>query len=175
LETRIAILKKKALVNEVNASDEVFHYIASQRFTNIRELEGALIRVAAFAALTESEVTLELVERVLARTTNGGQDAGSSIDLDAIVRGVCKHFPYGLDDLRSKGRGKEVACARHVAIFLMKKLTSKSLRDIGKFLGGRDHSTVAHALDKVTMQLDEELDFRRQVESIEKEIVRERR
>jgi len=97
---------------------------------------------------------------------NGGPD------LEAVARGVCKHFPYDVDDLRSKGRSKDIACARHVAIYLMKKLTHKSLRDIGKFLGGRDHSTVAHALEKATEQIERDAELRERVTLIERAVSR---
>ena len=173
LETRMAILEKKACANNVTLSEDVLYFIASQDMVNIRELEGALIRVAAFAALTEQEITLELAQKILTRSSSrhtGNGNGGPA--LEAVARRVCKHFPYDLDDLRAKGRSRDITCARHVAIYLMKKMTHKSLRDIGKFLGGRDHSTVAHALERATRQIKQDADLRKRVYEIERDIAR---
>ena len=149
LETKIAILKKKADVNNQALTDEVAHYIASVSLANVRELEGAFIRVMAFATITGQPVTLELTQKVLQRQHQAATAVARTVEFDRIIRCVKKHYHYNLTDLQSKQRSKELSFVRHVTMFLMKKMTDKSLRDIGLFLGGRDHSTVMHALEKV--------------------------
>jgi chromosomal replication initiator protein len=169
LETKIAILKKKAETNGEPLSDEVAHFIATRVVSNVRELEGSLIRVMAFAALTKQPITMELVQKVLIRSPEPAQ---THVGLERIVKCVNKYYPYDLNDLRSKNRSREVTFARQITMFLIKKVTDKSLRDIGIFLGGRDHSTVMHALDKVQMQAQENPEFSHQLKKIEEEILR---
>jgi chromosomal replication initiator protein len=170
LETKIAILKKKSSMHEEPLSDEVAHFIASQGFSNIRELEGALIRVTAFAALTKQPITLLLAQKVLLRVYRNTETASGSISFKKIVRGVEKFSSYTMQDLCSKSRNKEVAEARHLAMFLMKKLTGKSLRDIGTFLGGRDHSTVMHGLQKIEENIKQDSGLLVKVRKLEREI-----
>ena len=169
LETKIAILKKKAETNGEPLTDEVAHFIATRVISNVRELEGSLIRVMAFAALTKQPITMELVQKVLIRSPEPTQ---IHVGLERIVKCVNKYYPYDLNDLRSKNRSREVTFARQITMFLIKKVTDKSLRDIGIFLGGRDHSTVMHALDKVQMQAQENPEFNHQLKKIEEEILR---
>lgn len=167
LETKVAILKRKAELHGEFLDDDVAHFIASRVESNIRELEGALIRVLAFASLTQQSVTLELANRVLLRVQ--GQDT-SGADFNRVVRCVAKHYSYSLRDLRSKKRSKDLSFARQLAMFLMKRTTDKSLRDIGDFLGGRDHSTVMHALGKLERYLEENPNFSEKVKRMEREI-----
>lgn len=169
LETKIAILKKKAETNGEPLTDEVAHFIATRVVSNVRELEGSLIRVMAFAALTKQPITMELVQKVLIRSPEPTQ---THVGLERIVKCVNKYYPYDLNDLRSKNRSKEVTFARQITMFLIKKVTDKSLRDIGIFLGGRDHSTVMHALDKVQLQAQENPELSHQLKKIEEEILR---
>lgn len=169
LETKIAILKKKAELNGEQLADDVAHFIATRVVSNVRELEGSLIRVMAFAALTKQPITMELVQKVLIRAQEPTQ---VQVGLERIVKCVNKYYPYDLNELRSKNRNKELTVARQITMFLMKKVTDKSLRDIGIFLGGRDHSTVMHALDKVQMQAQENPEFGQQLRKIEEEILR---
>ncbi|GMU19548.1 MAG: hypothetical protein AMXMBFR12_07400 [Candidatus Babeliales bacterium] len=169
LETKIAILKKKAELNGEMLTDDVAHFIATRVVSNVRELEGSLIRVMAFAALTKQPITMELVQKVLIRTSESVQ---TQVGLERIVKCVNKYYPYDLNELRSKNRSKEVATARQITMFLMKKVTDKSLRDIGIFLGGRDHSTVMHALDRVQSQAQENVEFSNQLKKIEEDILK---
>lgn len=164
LETKIAILKKKAELSNSILSDEVAHFIASRVTSNIRELEGALIRVMAFASLTNKAVTLELAQRVLA---HAHAQVDQLVDFDRIITGMSKYYSFTLKDFRSKSRNKELAFARQVAMFLMKKLTDKSLRDIGNFLGGRNHATVMHALHKIEKHIQDNPDFAYKLKDIE--------
>ncbi len=167
LETKIAILKKKVEISGEVVSDEVAHFIASRVISNIRELEGALIRVTAFATLTGQPITMELAKKVLLRSEQGKKQL---IDCDRVIKCIVKHYPYSFDALCSKNRNKDLVFVRQVTMFLMKKLTSKSLRDIGRFLGGRNHTTVKHAVKKMERHAQEYPGFLHQLQQIEKEI-----
>jgi len=147
LETKVVILKKKAEMNKLDLDDKIAYFIASTVDSNIRELEGALIRVTAFASLTNQPLSLELAKRVLHKTEKIKKD--TVVDFQNIVKCVYRYYNFDIKDLRSKKRNKNLSLARQVTMFLMKKITNRSLRDIGVFLGGRDHSTVVHALDKI--------------------------
>jgi chromosomal replication initiator protein len=168
LETKIAILKKKAEMHNEMLDDEVANFIAQRTATNIRELEGSLIRVMAFASLTKHPVSLELARKVLIRIDEP-QGTGA-VDLDRVVRCVGKHYSYTSGDLKSKSRNKDLSFARQVAMFLMKKMTDRSLRDIGFYLGGKDHSTVMHALKKIQLHVTDNEVFAAQLKQIESEI-----
>lgn len=166
-EMKIAILKRKAEVNMVALEDDVAHFIATQAIANVRELEGYLIRVMAFASLTGQPITLDLAKKVLYRA---GGEKKTTITFERVVQVVSQHFSCDLKALQSKERNKDVSLARHVTMFLMKKITDKSLRDIGSLLGGRDHSTVMHGLDKVEQSAQTDKEFKRKLEEIEKSI-----
>lgn len=168
LETKIAILKKKAEMSEANVSDEVATFIASRVVSNIRELEGALVRVVAFASLTKQQVNLDLARKVLIRSYEPGPKV---IDFQGIIKLVGKEYGYTLEQLQSKNRNKELAFARQTAMFLMKKLTDRSLRDIGVYLGGRDHSTVMHAIEKIEELLRIDHVFQVKIKNLEDGIV----
>ena len=167
LETKIAILKKKASVNKDFLPDKVALYIAQQGFSNIRELEGALIRVIAFASLTRQPVSLELAQKVLARN-DAAMTNKEQIDFDRIIKVFLKFYPYSLPDLSAKNRNKEVTEARQVMMYLVKQFTNKSLRDIGNLFGGRDHSTVMHALQKVDILLKENKPLEEKIRKMER-------
>ncbi len=147
LETKIAIVKKKAELHQEPISDEIAEHIARSVTSSVRELEGALIRVLACASLTRQSITLELVDKMLFKSNP--YPACKQIDLPKIVRCVISHFNVTLAELRSEKRNKEISQARHVAFYLMKKYTDKSLKDIGAFLARKDHSTVLHAYEKI--------------------------
>ncbi|MGB8367193.1 MAG: chromosomal replication initiator protein DnaA, partial [Candidatus Babeliales bacterium] len=168
LETKIAILRKKAdLSNEV-LSNEVAHFIASHVISNVRELEGALIRVIAFAHLSQQPISLELAKKVLMHTK---KSENRIISLEKIAKEIEKYYPYTLAQLCSKERSKNLVLARQIMMFFMKKLTNKSLRTIGDFFGGKDHSTVKHAITKIEHRVKEELDFQKKLNQIEQEII----
>ncbi|WP_299168574.1 chromosomal replication initiator protein DnaA [uncultured Arthrobacter sp.] len=147
LETRIAILRKKAISEGMSAPDEVLEYIASKISTNIRELEGALIRVTAFASLNRQAVDENLAEIVLKDliTDDGAQEITSSL----IMAQTAEYFNITLDDLCSKSRTRTLVTARQIAMYLCRELTDMSLPKIGHELGGRDHTTVIHADRKI--------------------------
>lgn len=170
LETKVAILKKKADMSGGIVGDDIAHFIASRAISNIRELEGALVRVMAFASLTKQPVTLELARKVLLRSSS--TDHGPQvIDFDHIVKYAYKYYGYDLSQLQSKSRNRELAFVRQIVMFLMKKLTDKSLRDIGVFIGGRDHSTVMYALAKIGQQITVDHEFQQKIKRIEEEII----
>jgi chromosomal replication initiator protein len=153
LETRIAILQKKAAQERLFAPPEVLEFIASRIATSIRELEGALIRVTAFASLTRSSVQLALAEEVLRDFIPDG--SGPEINADQIMVSTADYFGVSLEDLRGHSRSRVLVNARQVAMYLCRELTDLSLPRIGQAFGGRDHTTVMHADRKIRQQMAE--------------------
>ncbi|TDC73399.1 chromosomal replication initiator protein DnaA [Streptomyces hainanensis] len=149
LETRIAILRKKAVQEQLNAPPEVLEFIASRISRNIRELEGALIRVTAFASLNRQPVDLGLAEIVLKDLIPGGEHATPEITIDIIVSAVAEYFGLTVDDLVGSSRSRILVTARQIAMYLCRELTDLSLPKIGQYFGGRDHTTVMHADRKI--------------------------
>jgi chromosomal replication initiator protein len=147
LETRIAILRKKAAQERLVAGPEVLEFIASRIQTNIRELEGALIRVTAFASLNRQQVDLSLAEIVLRDLIPEGSDA--QITTGMIMAQTADYFSLTIDDLCGQSRTHELVTARQIAMYLCRELTDLSLPKIGQQFGGRDHTTVMHADRKV--------------------------
>ncbi len=169
LETKIAILRKKAELNNEHLSDEVANFIASHVTSNVRELEGALIRIFAFASLTKQSLTIELAQKVLLRNKTTQQQ---TLDLHHIATKVAAHFDYTLQEIRSNKRNKDLTLARHVALYFMKKLTTRSLKEIGSFLERKDHSTVIHAYEKIEQYKKNNNPFIEKLSRIEQEITR---
>jgi len=159
LETKIAILKRKAFAQNEILSDEAANLIARRAISNVRELEGSLIRVLAFASLTNQPVTVDLISKVLGHEQ---QSHAVIIEFDAITKVIQKHFFYGLTELRSKNRTKDISLARQITMYLMKQVTNKSLREIGEFLNRKDHTTIAHAIQRIDdlRKIDSDLDTR---------------
>ncbi|MFY1573712.1 chromosomal replication initiator protein DnaA [Verrucosispora sp. WMMD703] len=153
LETRIAILQKKAAQERLYAPPDVLEFIASRVSNSIRELEGALIRVTAFASLTRSNVELSLAEEVLRDFIPDG--AGPEITADQIMVSTADYFGVSLEDLRGHSRSRVLVNARQVAMYLCRELTDLSLPRIGQAFGGRDHTTVMHADRKIRQQMAE--------------------
>ncbi|WP_099343673.1 chromosomal replication initiator protein DnaA [Actinoplanes sp. SE50] len=153
LETRIAILQKKAAQERMYAPDDVLEFIASRGSNSIRELEGALIRVTAFASLTRSPVQLSLAEEVLRDFMPDG--AGPEITADQIMVSTADYFGVSLEDLRGHSRSRVLVNARQVAMYLCRELTDLSLPRIGQAFGGRDHTTVMHADRKIRQHMAE--------------------
>jgi chromosomal replication initiator protein len=146
-ETRIAILQKKAESENMPIPDEVIFYIAHMIQSNIRILEGALIKVIAYASLTGRQVTLALAKESLRDYSTGERLV--DITIEDIQRAAARYYDVELADLIGKGRSKEVVVARQVAMYLCRELTANSFPDIGQRFGGKDHSTVMHACDKI--------------------------
>ena len=147
LETRIAILRKKATLERMSTPDDVLEYIASKISSNIRELEGALIRVTAFANLNRQPVTLDLAEVVLHDLIPSEQPA--QITVATIMGETARYFGLTIDDLCSSSRSRQLVQARQIAMYLCRELTELSLPKIGQHFGGRDHTTVMHADRKI--------------------------
>ncbi|CAB4702207.1 MAG: chromosomal replication initiator protein DnaA [Actinobacteria bacterium] len=161
LETRIAILRKKAAQDKLNASDEVLEYIASKISTNIRELEGALIRVTAFASLNRQGVDLNLAEIVLKDLIPN--DAIANITGATIMAQTAAYFSLTMDDLCGTSRSRVLVNARQIAMYLCRELTELSLPKIGQMFGGRDHTTVMHADRKIRQLMAERRSIYNQV------------
>jgi len=166
MEVKTAILKKKAEESGEVLSDEVASFLALHVTSNIRELEGALIRVLAFSHLTKQTITLELVQKVISST---GDKKSEAIGFKAVVKSIEKHFAYSLEELRSKNRNKDLTLVRQITMYIMKQSTDKSLREIGSYLGGRNHATVKHALAKIETMRVTNNTVSQHIESILKE------
>lgn len=163
LETRIAILRKKAVQEQLNAPPEVLEFIASRISRNIRELEGALIRVTAFASLNRQPVDLGLTEIVLKDLIPGGEEATPEITATAIMAATADYFGLTVDDLCGSSRSRVLVTARQIAMYLCRELTDLSLPKIGSQFGGRDHTTVMHADRKIRALMAERRSIYNQV------------
>jgi len=169
-ETRIAILKKKCEMSEIVVSDDVLSFIASRVTSNIRELEGALIRVVAFASLNDKPIDILLVESALKATYGQAGGGGGPITFDMIKKVAAEYYSIKFDDMSAKVRTKEIANARQVAMFLCRELTESSLPKIGEEFGGRDHTTVLYAIDKIKHMIKKNKDLAEAVKVISENI-----
>jgi chromosomal replication initiator protein len=156
LETKVAILKKKAETEAVPLPDNVAMYIAGKIKSNIRELEGSLIRLIAFASLTGQEITLELTQNVLRNVLDLEDKA---VTIEAIQKYVADYYNLKMVDLKSRNNSKSVAMPRQIAMYLCKSLTHASLPEIGRSFGGKHHSTVIHSIRKVEELRKRDTDF----------------
>lgn len=164
LETRIAILRKKAEMDHLTVAEDVLSYIASRVQSNIRELEGALIRVIAYASLNQTTATLDLAEEVLSHlfpTTSA-----EPVRTEAILAETAGYFGVTVDDLRSQNRSRPIVQARQMAMYLVRDFTDLSLPKVGEVFGGRDHTTVLHACQKVVRQLSEKRQVYHQIQDL---------
>ena len=173
LETRIAILRKKASGERLAAPDDVLEYIASKISTNIRELEGALIRVTAFANLNRQQVDLALAEIVLRDLIT--DDDASQITAASVIAQTASYFGMSIDDLCGSSRSRVLVTARQIAMYLCRELTDLSLPKIGQQFGGRDHTTVMHANRKIGAQMAERRSTYNQVTELTSRIKQEHR
>ncbi|ETK35048.1 chromosomal replication initiator protein DnaA [Microbispora sp. ATCC PTA-5024] len=164
LETRIAILRKKAIQEGLAAPPDVLEYIASRIATNIRELEGALIRVTAFASLNRQSVDIQLAEIVLKDLIS--EDASPEITISLIMSTTAEYFGVSLDDLCGGSRSRALVTARQIAMYLARELTDLSLPKIGQQFGGRDHTTVMHAERKIRSLMAERRSMYNQVNEL---------
>ena len=167
LETRIAILKRRATDDGTRVREEVIEYVATHVKSNIRELEGALIRLQAHAALTSREIDLELAREVLRDLV---KESRPHLSVEQIQRVVCEYLKIPEDLVRARTRKREIVQARQVAMFFAKQLTKHSLKTIGLHFGGRDHSTVIHAVQSVSDQIDTDPSFREMVSAVRKKL-----
>ncbi len=170
VEMRLAILKKKAEQMNVQLPDEIINFLAHRIRSNIRRLEGALIRVASFASLTGKKLTLEVVEGLLREILH--EEGRYSISIETIQKKVAEHFDIRLADMTSKRRPENIAFPRQVAMFLSRQMTENSLNSIGEAFGGRDHGTVIHACKLVKDRMEVDANVRQVVLYLEKQLMR---
>ncbi len=166
-ETRVAILKKKAELERVRLPDEAAYLIASRIKANIREIEGSLTRMIAFCSLSGREMSVELAQEVLAELWG---EEEKTITIEHIQRKTADHFNLKLSDMRAKNRTKGVAFPRQIAMYLARQLTHASLAEVGRAFGGKDHTTVLHAVEKVQTLVRDDPKFRRVLDSLTQSI-----
>jgi len=167
-ETRVAILRKKAEDDQILLADDVLDFIARNCRSNVRELEGAVIKLLAYSSLTRREVTTELAKEALGGVLSDGP--GQEITADLIRQKVAEEWQVSVEGLASKRRTKELTVPRQVAMYLIRELLDLALVEIGNLFGGRDHSTVIHSINKVEDDLQEDDAFHARVESIRAEL-----
>ncbi len=163
LETRVAILKKKVEREPVNIPEEVIFFIAQLIKTNIRELEGALIRTIAYSLLEEEPVTLQLTKEVLRDLL---REPKKLITVDFIQRCVAEEFGVSLQELKTKKRNKQVVLPRQIAMYLSRELTDLSLPEVGELFGGKDHTTVLHSCKKIKDDINNNPILKERVEKV---------
>jgi chromosomal replication initiator protein len=169
-ETRMAILRKKEKTMAVALPEEIISFMASRIRTNIRRLEGALIRVASFASLTGKEITLQTVETILQEVLH--EEGRCTVNIDVIQKKVAQHFDLRLSDMISRRRPENIAFPRQIAMFLARQMTESSLHTIGEAFGGRDHGTVLHACRLVQDRMEIDAHVRQTVNNLEKQMLR---
>jgi len=170
LETRMAILKKKTLEWKVSVDEAVLTFLAEKIRSNVRRLEGALVRVATFASLAGESVSVEKVEYLLRDFIQ--EEASRQVTIDGIQRVVAETFDLRLADMISRRRPASIAFPRQIAMYLSRSMTHTSLMEIGEAFGGRDHGTVIHACKKVSSELEKQPGLRERIERIENQLKR---
>jgi chromosomal replication initiator protein len=167
METRMAILKSKALAMRLPLQDDVALFLATHIRQNVRELEGCLTRIAAFASIVREPMTVEVCKDVLKSVL---VNKGQKLDVEQIIKHCAEHFHVTVADIRGPVRKKQLARARQAAMFLSRKLTSSSYPELGDKFGGKDHSTVINAVQRVPVLMSGDDDFRKSVETLEREL-----
>ena len=165
IETRIAIVEKKAQENHIKLPTSVAHYIASHAESNIRELEGLLIRIAAYSSLQERNIDIELAREVLKKIIK--QVENEDITAEDILKAVSAKTGIKISDIRSQKKNKNIVLSRQIAMYLTRKMTSLSFPDIGDKIGGRDHSTVIYATNKIKQTTESDPSLKNIIEDIE--------
>jgi chromosomal replication initiator protein len=169
VEMRRAILNKKAQVMGVRLPEDILDFLANRIRTNIRRLEGALIRVTSFAALTGNQLSLEVVEGLLREMLH--EEGRHSVNIEGIQKKVAECYDIRLADMTSKRRPENIAFPRQVAMFLSRQMTESSLSTIGEAFGGRDHGTVMHACRLVKDRMEMDSNVRQAVSHLEKQLM----
>ncbi len=167
-ETRSAILKKKSELAKIAVPQEVIHFISGKIKTNIRELEGALIRVVAHAELAGEKITLETTQKILKDMIT---EEEKRVTIDVIQKKVAEHFHIRFSDMRTKKRNQAVAFPRQLAMYLARELTNHSLPEIGMYFGGKDHTTILHAWNKVNDTIKKRREIKDIIQRLTKEII----
>jgi chromosomal replication initiator protein len=170
IETRIAILRKKAKSMGVDLPEEILNFLAQRIRANIRRLEGALTRVTSYALLTNRKLTIEVVEGLLREVLH--EEGRFAINIEVIQKRVAEHFDIRLADMTSKRRPENIAFPRQIAMFLSRQMTESSLNTIGEAFGGRDHGTVLHACRLVKDRMEVDANVRQVVSYLEKQLMR---
>jgi len=170
IEMRLAILKKKAAMMNVTLPEDVINFLATRIRTNIRRLEGALIRVASYASLTGKKLSIEVVENLLREILH--EEGRQTISIEVIQKRVAEHFDIRLADMTSKRRPENIAFPRQIAMYLSRQMTESSLNTIGEAFGGRDHGTVLHACRLVKDRMEVDSNVRQVVHYLEKQLIR---
>ena len=168
LETRIAILEKKAEMERIEIDSKVIYHVAKAVSSNIRELEGALNTVTARAKLTNNKCTVEFAERTLRDIVN--QNEKRELNVEYIQEVVAAYYNITPEEICSKKRTATITYARHVAMYLSRMILHRPLKDIGVNFGGRDHSTIVHACDKISSELESNRKLQKEIEELEKKI-----
>lgn len=166
-ETRVAIIQRKMQTDGIDIPDNVMEYLAYSVDTNVRELEGVLISLIAHASLSRVEIDLELAKQTLKNIVH---DIETEVGIDYIQKTVSEYFKVDIESLKDKIRKKEIVIARQVAMYFSKEYTNHSLKAIGYHFGGRDHSTVIHAVQSVNDMIDTNSSFKAQVEELRKKL-----
>lgn len=167
IETKIAILKKKSDLNSITLPNDVALFLASSATSNVRELEGMLIRLGAYASLTGSEITLNMARDILKDII---VEKTKDITVEMIQKHVAEHFKIKVSELKSDKRLKTFVVPRQIAIFICRELTKSSYPEIGEKFGGKDHSTIIHSVKKIEKQMANDLEIKNIVENLKKEL-----
>ena len=162
-ETRVAILKKKAELEHVRLPDDVAYLIATRIKANIREIEGSLTRMMAFCSLSGREMSVDLAQDILAELWG---DEEKVITIEHIQRKAAEFFGIKLSDMRARNRTKAIAFPRQIAMYLARQLTHASLVEVGRAFGGKDHTTVLHAVEKIQLLLQEDPKFKKTLDTL---------
>jgi len=169
IETKIAIIEKKMHEIKIDLSPAVAHYIASHVESNIRELEGFLIRISAYSSLTNREINLDLVKEVLKKLVKHNNK--EEVSVEEIIKVVAGKMNVKIADIKAHNKNKTLVLARQISMFLARKLTNFSYPDIGQKIGGRDHSTVIYANNKILKSMESNVNFLKLVQDIEDSII----
>jgi chromosomal replication initiator protein len=167
LETKVAILRKKAETENISLPNDVAFFLASQIDSNIRILEGSLIRIGAFASLTKTHIDLQLAKEVLKNIIKTKEEF---ISVDLIQKIVSNFFNIKISDLKVKRKNKGYVIPRQISMYLSRKFTNASLLEIGEKFGGKDHSTVLHSIKKVEEKMSKETSFKEMIENLQNRI-----
>jgi chromosomal replication initiator protein len=170
VEMRLAILQKKAQLMGFTLPEDILNFLANRIRTNVRRLEGALIRVASYASLTGKKLSIEVVENLLREILH--EEGRFSINIEVIQKKVAEHYDIRLADMTSKRRPENIAFPRQIAMYLSRQMTENSLNTIGEAFGGRDHGTVLHACRLVKDRMEVDANVRQVVHYIEKQLMR---
>ncbi|MFW5979475.1 MAG: chromosomal replication initiator protein DnaA [Halanaerobium sp.] len=166
LETRIAILRKKADIENLTIPNEVVIYIANKIQSNIRELEGALVKVIAYSSLVDREIDVDLAREALKDLVNKKKNESIEVNIERIKKIITSDYNLKMEDMESKKRTQNIAFPRQIAMYLSRELTDFSLPHIGNEFGGRDHTTVIHAHNKIKEKIENEDDFSNKIERL---------